>query len=62
MTALVAIAALIVAALIAPKLQQPNMAPARKPGSLSADAIFAGVAAKLREANTVIEFPQAKEI
>ena len=51
MTALVTIAALIVAALILPKLQQPIMAPAHMPGSLSQDAIFAGIAARLREAN-----------
>lgn len=55
MTAIAIVAALALAALFNPKLRQQTLA---SPRTVTPNAIFAAVAAKLREANVVVEFPQ----
>jgi hypothetical protein len=57
MTALAAVALLAIAALLSPRLRQQHVAPASAPRTLTADAILATAAAKLREANVVVQLP-----
>lgn len=58
MTAIAAVALLLAAALFLPRLRQ-QLVSASATRTLTADAILASAAAKLREANIVVEFPNA---
>ena len=58
MTAIAAVALLLVAALSSPRLRQQLVTTASAPRTLTADAILASAAVKIREANVVVEFPQ----